>query len=147
MTADRKALVLIGAGSAMFTRGLVQDMIADGGEWELRLVDVNPESLDIARRLSQRLVEARDVPIVVRATEDRRELLSGADAVVTTVGVGGRRAWEQDVFVPRQFGIYQPVGDTCMPGGISRALRMVPPMVDIANDVAALCPDAIFINY
>ena len=147
MIADRKALVLIGAGSAMFARGLVQDMVADGGEWELRLVDVNPESLDVARRLSERLVEAHDAPITVRASEERRELLPGADVVVTTVGVGGRRAWEQDVFVPRQFGIYQPVGDTYMPGGISRALRMAPQMVAIANDVAALCPGAIFVNY
>jgi alpha-galactosidase len=122
-------------------------MIADGGEWELRLVDIDPESLDVAQRLSQRLVEAQDAPIDIRASQDRRALLPGADAVVTTVGVGGRRAWEQDVFVPRQFGIYQSIGDTCGAGGISRALRMVPPMMEIANDVVALCPDAIFANY
>ncbi|MCD6291030.1 MAG: hypothetical protein J7M34_11050 [Anaerolineae bacterium] len=144
---DRKVLTLIGAGSAMFTRGVVRHLIADGGEWELRLVDINPQSLDVGYRLAQRLVEAHDAPITVRASEDRRELLAGSDAVVTTIGVGGRRAWEQDVFVCRKFGIYHPVGDTYMPGGISRALRMVPPMVDIANDVVELCPDAIFINY
>jgi alpha-galactosidase len=146
-TPIRKNLVLIGAGSAMFTRGLVQNLIADGGEWELRLVDIHPENLNVAERLAQRLVEAQDAPIVVRAAEDRRELLPGADAVVTCIGVGGRRAWEQDVFIPRQFGIAQPVGDTYMPGGISRALRMVPPMLEIANDVFKLCPKAIFINY
>jgi len=146
-TTNRKTLVLVGAGSAKFTLGLVQDMIADGGEWELRLVDIKPESLDIAKRLAEGLVEIHDAPVVVRASEDRRELLPGADAVVATIGVGSRRAWEQDVFVPRQFGIYHPVGDTYMPGGISRALRMVPPMVEIAKDVTALCPDAVFINY
>jgi hypothetical protein len=63
------------------------------------------------------------------------------------VGVGSRRAWEQDVFVPRQFGIYQPVGDSVMLGGVSRAMRMIPPMVDIAKDVERLCPEARFINY
>ncbi|MBE7551698.1 MAG: hypothetical protein HS126_11565 [Anaerolineales bacterium] len=146
-TSIRKNLVLIGAGSAMFTRGLVQHLIADGGEWELCLVDINAEHLDIATRLSQRLIEMNEAPITVRAAEDRQELLAGADAVVACIGVGGRRAWEQDVFIPRQFGIAQPVGDTYMPGGISRALRMVPPMVEIANDVAKLCPQAIFINY
>lgn len=147
MTTQCRNLVLIGAGSAMFARGLVQGMILDGGEWELRLVDINPESLEVARRLSQRLVEAHGAPIVVRAAEERRELLPGADAVVSCIGVGGRRAWEQDVFIPRRFGIFQPVGDTFMPGGISRALRMVPPMVEIAEDVVALCPNAMFINY
>lgn len=146
-TSIRKNLVLIGAGSAMFTRGLVQHLIADSGEWELRLVDINPENLDIAQRLAQRLIEKQEAPISVWAAENRLELLTGADAVVACIGVGGRRAWEQDVFIPRQFGIAQPVGDTYMPGGISRALRMVPPMVEIANDVVKLCPQAIFINY
>ena len=43
--------------------------------------------------------------------------------------------------------MYQPVGDTVMPGGISRAMRMIPALVDVARDVAELCPDALFINY
>ena len=63
---------------------------------------------------------------MLRATTDRREVLPGATAVICTVGVGGRRAWEQDVFVPRKYGIYAPVGDTVGPGGTSRALRMIP---------------------
>ena len=74
-------------------------------------------------------------------------LLSGADVVVTTIGVGSRRAWEADVFIPREYGIYQPVGDTVMAGGISRALRMIPAMVAIAADVIRLCPQALFVNY
>jgi alpha-galactosidase len=49
--------------------------------------------------------------------------------------------------VPRRFGIHQSVGDTAMPGGISRALRQIPPLVEIAHDVAALAPDALFVNY
>jgi alpha-galactosidase len=147
MSTNRKHLVLIGAGSVKFTLGLVQDLIADGGEWELRLVDVNPQSLEIAGLLAQRLVEAHDAPITVRQSEERRDLLAGAEVVVSTIGVGSRPAWEQDVFVSRQFGIYYPVGDTYGPPGISRALRMVPPMIDIADDVATLCPKALFINY
>jgi len=86
-------------------------------------------------------------PLGVTASLDRREVLPGATVVITTIAVGGRRAWEQDVFIPRRYGIYQPVGDSVMPGGTSRALRMVPPMVDIANDVVELAPDALFLNY
>jgi len=74
-------------------------------------------------------------------------VLGGATAVICTVGVGGRRAWEQDVFIPRRHGIYQPVGDSVMPGGTSRALRMVPAMVDVARDVMDLCGEALFFNY
>jgi alpha-galactosidase len=67
--------------------------------------------------------------------------------VVTTIGVGGRRAWEADVYIPRKYGIFQPVGDTVMPGGISRAMRMIPAMIEIARDVLRLCPQARFFNY
>jgi alpha-galactosidase len=74
-------------------------------------------------------------------------VLRGATAIICTVGVGGRRAWERDVAIPRNFGIYQPVGDSVMPGGTSRALRMIPAMVAIARDVVDLAPDALFFNY
>lgn len=144
---SQKRLVLIGAGSVKFTLGLVQDLINDRGEWELRLVDIDPENLKIARLLSERMVAAHNAPITVRYSEDRRDLLPGADVVVSTIGVGSRPAWEQDVWISRKFGLYYPIGDTYGPPGISRALRMVPPMVEIAEDVVALCPDALFINY
>ena len=142
-----RKIVLIGAGSASFTQGLVADMILTGAPWEIYLVDVNLENLAVAHGVVQRMLVARPAPIPVTATADRRAALPGADAVVTTFGVGGRRAWEIDVFIPRQYGIYQPVGDSVMPGGISRAMRQVPLAVAIARDVAELCPDAIFINY
>ena len=49
--------------------------------------------------------------------------------------------------MPRKYGIYAPVGDTVGPGGSSRALRMIPVMVDVARDVIDLAPDALFFNY
>lgn len=140
-------IVIIGAGSAMFTQGLVADLILDGREWELRLVDIDPLALDVARALAERMVGEKQAPITVLASLDRRDLLPEADVVVTTIAVGGRRAWETDVFVPRRFGIFQPVGDSVTVGGILRAMRMVPPMVAIAQDVVELCPNALFVNY
>jgi alpha-galactosidase len=144
-----KKLVLIGAGSAMFTQGLVADLIlsADLGPWELGLVDIDPQALETAEGLSRRMVEAKGADIALSASTDRRDVLPEADVVVSTVGVGGRRGWEADVFVPRKYGIYQPVGDSVMPGGISRAMRMIPALVDIARDVKSLCPGARFFNY
>jgi alpha-galactosidase len=146
---DSIKLVIIGAGSAVFTRGLVADIIMASGEesWELGLVDIDPEALEVAARLSEYMIDARGAPIHVQANTDRKVILPGADIVVSTIGVGGRRAWEQDVFIPRKYGIYQPVGDSVMPGGISRAQRMIPAIVDIARDVKQLCPDAQFFNY
>lgn len=142
-------IVLIGAGSAVFTRGLVADLILspDMGPWELGLVDTDPDALEVARDLCRRMIQSRDADITLQADTDRREILPDADVVVTTIGVGGRRSWETDVFVSRKNGIFQPVGDTVMPGGISRAMRMIPALVDIARDVGALCPQAQFFNY
>ncbi|GIH28470.1 alpha-galactosidase [Acrocarpospora phusangensis] len=144
-------LVLIGAGSAVFTRGLLADLISAGdlGAWEIRLVDVNEEALEVAARLAALMVEAQGAGdrITVRSSTDRRELLPGADYVVTCVGVGGRPAWQADHEVCMEHGVYQPVGDSVMPGGISRLLRTVPVMVEIAQDVKALAPQAFFFNY
>ena len=144
---NRRKIILIGAGSASFSQGLVADLIMTGKPWQLGLVDIDPVALATADGLSRRMIAARNADIVVEAATDRRDVLAGADAVVTTISVGGRRAWEADVFIPRQYGIFQPVGDTVMPGGISRAMRMIPALVAIAEDVVKLCPQATFINY
>jgi len=142
-------IVLIGAGSAVFTAGLVRDLLSadDLGAWALGLVDIQEEALQTAVGLCQRIAAAYEVDLDIDASTDRRDVLPGADLVVTTIAVGGRRAWELDVQIPRQFGIYQPVGDTVMPGGISRAQRMIPALVEIARDVAALAPNARLFNY
>jgi alpha-galactosidase len=131
----------------MFTRGLVADLIKRNQECDLALVDIDPNALAVAEGLARKMIEARKAPITLRASTDRRDVLPGATAIICTIGVGGRRAWEQDVFIPRKYGIYQPVGDSVMPGGSSRALRMVHSMVAIARDVLDLAPNALFFNY
>jgi alpha-galactosidase len=143
----REKLVLIGAGSAMFTGALVADVADRGWEGELGLVDANTEALAVAEGLCKKIIAAKRSSLKLSASLDRRDILPGATVVITTIGVGGRRAWEQDVFIPRKYGIYQPVGDSVMPGGTSRSLRMVPPMVAIAKDVVELAPRALFLNY
>jgi alpha-galactosidase len=149
MARRRQSVVLIGAGSVVFTQVLVADFARtcppDG--LRLALVDTNPDALDVIARLVRRMVELLRADIEVVASTERRDVLPGADVVVTTISVGGRRAWEQDVFIPRRYGVFQSVGDTVMPGGISRAARMIPALVAIARDVTALCPGALFFNY
>ncbi len=142
-------MVLIGAGSAMFTQGLVIDWMQQRppGDWEIALVDINPVILEATDKLVRRYMLSTDQPAKITSSVERKDVLDGATIVISTIGVGSRRAWEQDVFVPRKFDIFQPVGDSVMPGGVSRAMRMIPPMLDIARDVEKMCPDAWFINY
>jgi alpha-galactosidase len=145
----RKKMVLVGAGSAMFTQGLVMDLIREPGrnKWHLALVDIDAEVLASMTKLVRKMIEAKDADLELSSSTDRRDVLPGADYVESTIGVGGRRAWEQDVFIPRKYGVYQPVGDTAMPGGISRAMRMVPAVIAITRDIMELCPNAHFFNY
>jgi alpha-galactosidase len=140
-------IVIIGAGSAMFTIGVVSDLITAGLATELGLVDIDLDALETAHKLTQKMIAARKASIQLTATTDRCRVLKGATVVIATIGVGGRRAWEQDVFIPRKYGISMAVGDTVGPGGTSRALRMIPAMVDIARDVIDLAPNALFFNY
>jgi alpha-galactosidase len=148
---ETRTLVLIGAGSAVFTRGLLADLITapDLGGWEIRLCDIDPDALAVAARLAERMVEARGAGdrVSIAASVERTDLLPGADVVVASVGVGGRPAWLADWKIAAAEDIYQPVGDSIMPGGISRGLRTVPVMVEIARDVVRLAPDALFFNY
>jgi len=143
----QEKIILIGAGSAMFTQGVVSDLIRSGISAELWLVDIDPDALEAAKKLSAKMVAARQAEITLKASLDRRDALPSATVVITTIGVGGRRAWEQDVFIPRKYGLFYAVGDTVGPGGTSRAMRMIPPMVAIARDVAEMAPDALFFNY
>ena len=151
MTTDTRVLVLIGAGSAVFTCGLLADLIGadDLGGWDIRLVDVDPVALDVATRLAEAMIAARGAGDTIRVSSstDRRAVLAGADLVVTCVGVGGRPAWQLDHEIVQRHGVFQPVGDSIMPGGISRLLRTTPVLVEIAHDIAELAPDALFFNY
>ncbi|HYF49354.1 MAG TPA: hypothetical protein VEJ63_08110 [Planctomycetota bacterium] len=140
-------IVLIGAGSAMFTRGLVADLIQRKWDVELALVDIDPEALAVAEGLTRKMCQRAGSKMKVSGSTNRRDVLRGATAVICTVGVGGRRGWEKDVFIPRKYGIFQPVGDSVNVGGTSRSLRMIPAMVDVARDVQELAPSALFFNY
>ena len=87
-------IVLIGAGSVVFTRGLIADLIqsSPGRPRTLALVDIDPEALETAEQLARRMITAREADLHIEASTDRRDVLPGADVVITTIGVGGRRA-------------------------------------------------------
>ena len=143
----KKTIVLLGVGSTYFTKGIVESLIRKGGEWDLRLVDIDPDCLEIAMLLSKKLVEHYQAPVTVIGSTERKDVLAGADAVVSTIGVGGRKAWEKDIFIFHKFNIYQSTGDTYGAGGVSRALRTIPVLVEIARDMEKLCPNALLVNF
>ncbi len=147
ITKGRKKIVLLGVGSTYFTRGIVESLCEWGGGWEVGLVDIDRNCLDIAVRLSKRLVDLYHAPITLAGSTDRKAVLAEADAVVATIGVGGRKAWEKDIVIPRKYGIFQHTGDTFGAGGISRSLRTLPVLVGVAHDMEKLCPQATLFDF
>lgn len=141
-------IAFIGGGSAVWTRNLVRDI---GLTPELHgstvaLMDIAPERQRPVAALCRRLVVQSGADIAIEETTDRATALRGADFVVVSISVGGVAGWEEDLAVPLKHGIFQTVGDTVGPGGFFRALRHIPVLVSIAQDMERLCPEAWLIN-
>jgi len=146
---DTTTFVLVGAGSTVFTPGLLRDLaqspLSDG--FDVRLVDLDGEAAETMALLGTRIASEAGSRMTVSAHTDRREALPGARFVVTTIAVGSAAGWHADLEVPARYGVRQTVGDSVGPGGVLRALRHVPELVAIARDVAELAPAAWLVNY
>ena len=144
-----KKIVFIGAGSVVFTRNLVRDLLTYPAfaDATIALVDINPKALALAKAAVDKIVEVGKYPAKVIATLERKEVLEGADGVITTIAVDNPEAMYADIAIPGEFGVSINVGDTRGPSGIFRFLRTMPDMVAIIKDIEIMCPDAIFLNY
>lgn len=142
-------IVLVGAGSAVFGLRLVRDLIDTPSlaDSHLVLVDIDAERLDLVHGLGQRLVTENQSQLKLSKCEDYTRALDGADFVITTVASGGTEAWLNDVNIPRKYCYYYAVADTLGPGGMSRAFRTIPIVLDIAKEMEKRCPKALLINY
>lgn len=142
-------ITFLGAGSAVFTRQLLVDILRydDLPEVEIALQDIDPDRLEIARGTAEHVAQRLGKPIRVTASLDRRDMLEGATAVVIMVQVGGIEATRVDLEVPARYGLRQTIGDTTGVGGVFRGLRTFPVISEIARDVRELCPDAWVLNY
>ena len=143
------SIVLIGAGSTVFTPGLMTDLVTSGAfaGWTVHLVDLDADAAETMARLGRRIAAHHGADLRFEPHTDRREALPGARFVTTTIAVGGASGWNADLDVPAKHGIAQTVGDSVGPGGVLRALRHVPELVAIASDVADLAPGATIVNY
>ncbi len=142
-------ITLLGAGSG-FTQPLFTDILCIDGldEGIIGLVDIDEERLDISVRLINRLLELTGGSgWKVEASADRRKVLPGTDYLISTIEVSGTECVKHDNDIPLRYGIDQCIGDTIGPGGIMKALRTLPPFLDILKDAGELCPDAIIMNY
>jgi alpha-galactosidase len=143
-------IVLIGAGSVVFSKNLIGDVLLypELRDCHVALVDIDAERLHTAERMTQKVAAAVQAQPTISAHTDRRAALPGADYVINTIQVGGYRpSTVIDFDVPKRHNLRQTIADTLGIGGIMRALRTIPVLLDICRDMEALCPRAWLLNY
>jgi alpha-galactosidase len=142
-------VAFVGAGSVEFTKNLLGDLLTfpELADSTIALHDIDRERLDAAEAMARWTASTLGAAATIEAHLDRRAALDGADHVINMIQVGGHAATLVDFEVPKRFGLRQTIGDTLGIGGVFRALRTIPVMLDIARDMFELCPDAWLLNY
>jgi alpha-galactosidase len=142
-------VTILGAGSTMFARQLITDILQIEGleEGSFALVDIDANRLELAHKMTERLISQSGKQWSVRASTERRDLLEGSDFIINTIEVAGLANVRHDFDIPMKYGVNQCIGDTIGPGGIFKALRTGPVWLDILRDAERLCPSAWVLNY
>jgi len=142
-------ITFLGAGSVVFTRELLGDILGFPELTGVRIVlhDIDAERLDTAEALARSIADQLGVRPEVVVSADRRRALEGADFVVNSIQVGMHEATVRDLEIPASYGLRQTIADTIGIGGIFRGLRTFPVLEGIARDMLEICPDAWLLNY
>lgn len=141
--------MVVGAGSYFFGKPAIWKMI--NSEYlrhgTLALVDTNPAALDTMMKLARRAIAATGAPTKLIGSVDRKEVLKDADFVVLTFSERNAHYRGVDTRIAAKYGVTMCSSDTIGPGGIFRALREIPHVLDVVNDVRKLAPDAWVVNF
>lgn len=148
-------ITFMGAGSTVFAKNVLGDcLLCDDlrHELEIALYDIDGKRLDESHNLISALnSKYNDGEANIKSylgVENRKEALRGADFVVNAIQVGGYDPCTIiDFEIPKKYGLRQTIGDTLGIGGIFRAMRTIPVLRDFAEDIAEVCPNALFLNY
>lgn len=141
-------IVLIGAGSRVFSRHLIMDVLSypELRDNTITLMDTAQEPLDLIAAFARKLVKQHGFSTKIESTTNRREALEGADYVFVTIRFGDRQPSPPSVEIPRKYGV-EGSRDTIGPGGVFDGLRYLPVIIDICHDMEELCPEAWLMNY
>lgn len=143
-------ITVIGAGSASFGENTLSALLRSkklqGST--LRLVDRNIQSLDIVKRLADRLNKEWKSGFTITAHVHHKDALKDTNFVVSAIEVGPREElWKSDFEIPLKYGVRQPYAENGGPGGFIHAARNVMPVLEIVRDMEQACPEAWFINF
>lgn len=147
---NKKAkIVIIGAGSAVFTKTILCDLLHfdDIEVSNISLVDINEEKLQTVTKMTKKMLRQVGWNTEVEASTSWDKVLAGADFVINTIAVGGAEIYKRDLEIADKYHVSEAVGDIIGPTGIFRMLRSYPAIRQMVKDMERLCPDAYFFNY
>lgn len=141
-------ITVVGGGSTHWTPRVLADCANTESLHDARVVlhDIDASSLPAMCRVAEHIATTRGIDLSVTSTTDLSEALDGAQYVVSAFSVGGFESMTHDIEIPARYGVRQPVGDSVGPGGIFRALRSIPVLLDIAREIERHAPDAVLLN-
>jgi alpha-galactosidase len=143
-------ITFIGAGSTVFAKNLLGDILSypELAQSELTLFDIDEKRLRLSEQVAHRVAAALGAKPIIAATTDRERALDGADYAINMIQVGGYRpSTAIDFEIPKRYGLRQTIGDTLGIGGIMRALRTIPVMLEMVRAMERLCPNVLHLNY
>jgi len=140
-------VAVIGAGSS-YTPELIAGFLERADRFplsQLYLMDPSEERLDVVGGFAQRMVAAKGAPFDTHLTSDQREAVRGASYVIVQLRVGGMLARREDEYLGRRHGLIGQ--ETTGLGGLAKALRTIPVVLDVAADMLELAPGALLVNF
>jgi len=143
-------IAFIGAGSTIFMKNIIGDALHMPAlsDATIALMDIDAGRLAESELVANKMVASLGVKAKVQTTMNQRAALTGADFVVVAFQIGGYEPCTvTDFEIPKKFGLRQTIADTLGIGGIMRGLRTVPHLWKICDDMRAVCPNAIMLQY
>ncbi len=145
-------IVFLGAGSTVFAKSVLGDCLHVPclRDSEIALVDLDPDRLHVSEVMVKNIARTLGAGASVRAylADQAEAALAGADFVVNAIQVGGYEpSTVIDFEIPKKYGLRQTIADTLGIGGIMRALRTIPVMLDYCRIIERVAPNALLLNY
>lgn len=139
-------LCVVGAGGS-YTPEIVEGVLErrELAVAEISLTDSDSGRLAVMAGLTRRMIAAKGADIAVRESADLATAAAGADFIVTQIRVGGMAARQLDETIPLRYGVIGQ--ETTGPGGMFKALRTIPVMIEVARTIAQVAPNAFILNY
>ncbi len=142
-------IAIIGAGSIIFCKTLLNDLFTvpalKGSTYAL--MGPTMWKLEKMKTYADQIIDKNRLDAKVYCTTDRRDALKDAKYVILMFQVGGVEAFRHDWEIPLKHGVDQCIADSLGPGGVFRALRTAPVLLELGRDVMELCPEAHVLNY